>query len=230
MALFIAMLPVYLFGNLHCFGMCGPLVMMIGHHRYRYFYFFGRILSFSMAGMIAGAIGAVSDVFFKHYHVAAATSFLFGSLLFTLGIYTLLGRNYPGHKFLAKRMGNVSNRLSLLMMQDKALPAFLFGFFTIALPCGQTLIVFSACALTGSMAIGLFNGFAFALLTTPSLFMAMQAHRFFQGARKYYKAIIGISALLVGSITLLRGFAEVGMISHFVLNPNSDAAYHIVFY
>ena len=34
MTLFLAMLPIYLFGNIHCFGMCGPLAMMIGHHRF----------------------------------------------------------------------------------------------------------------------------------------------------------------------------------------------------
>lgn len=218
------MLPVYLFGNLHCLGMCGPLVMMIGHHNYRYFYFLGRLLSFSLAGMAAGGVGAVANVFFKHYHFAEATSFLFGGVLLVLGICTLLGWSYPGHQWLSKRMAGVSHRLSLLMMRDKAWPAFLFGFFTLALPCGQTLVVFSACALSGDMLVGLLNGFAFALLTTPSLFLAMQAHAFLRGARHYYKAVIGVSALLVGTLAILRGFAEIDMIPHWVVSPD----YHIV--
>lgn len=230
MALFFAMLPVYLFGNLHCLGMCGPLVMMIGHHRYRYFYFFGRILSFSLAGMAAGAVGAVANVFFKYYHLAEATSFLLGGGLLILGIYTLAGWSYPGHRWLSKRMSGISSQLSLLMMQDRAWPAFLFGFFTVTLPCGQTLVVFSACALAGDMSVGLFNGFAFALLTTPSLFMAMQAHKFLKGARQYYNVIIGLSALLVGALAVLRGLAEVGIISHWVLNPEAPMHYHIVIF
>src|ERR1700733_9157066 len=98
MALLLSMLPLYFFGNLHCLGMCGPLVMMIGHHQYRYFYFFGRLLSFSLAGMAAGAVGAVANVFFQHYHLAEATSFLFGGILLVLGVYTLSGWTYPGHQ------------------------------------------------------------------------------------------------------------------------------------
>lgn len=85
MSLLLAMLPIYLFGNLHCLGMCGPLVMMIGQHRYRYFYFLGRTLSFTLAGMIAGGVGAVVQFFFNTYHIAEMTSFFFGGILMFLG-------------------------------------------------------------------------------------------------------------------------------------------------
>jgi uncharacterized protein len=230
MTLLLTMLPLYLFGNLHCLGMCGPLVMMIGHHRYRYFYFLGRTLSFSLAGMIAGGIGAVADVFFRHYHVAELTTWIFGVILVILGIFTLAGWSYPGHQWLARRLAGVNHTLSLLMLRDRALPAFLFGFFTLALPCGQTLIVFSACALSGDPFIGLLNGFAFALLTSPSLFLAMQAHALLRQARHYYRAVVGLSALIVGGVAILRGMAESGFISHWILNPESASQYHIVIF
>ncbi|HEV8051427.1 MAG TPA: sulfite exporter TauE/SafE family protein [Parachlamydiaceae bacterium] len=230
MTLLLSMLPLYLFGNLHCLGMCGPLVMMIGHHRYRYFYFLGRTLSFSLAGMIAGAIGAVSDSFFRHYHLGEATTFLFGFILLILGVFTLLGWSYPGHQWLARRLAGVNQTLSMLMLRDKAWPAFLFGFFTLALPCGQTLIVFSACALSGDMYVGLLNGFAFAVLTSPSLFFAMKAHAILRQARQYYRAVVGISALIVGLFAILRGMAEAGFISHWILNPASSPYYHIVIF
>jgi sulfite exporter TauE/SafE len=226
MALFFSMLPLYLFGNLHCLGMCGPLVMMIGHHRYRYFYFFGRTLSFSLAGMIAGAIGAVADSFFRHYHLAEASTFLFGGILLILGLFTFAGWSYPGHHWLAKRLAGVNHTLSLLMLRDKAWPTFLFGFCTLMLPCGQTLIVFSACALSGDLFIGLFNGFAFAVLTSPSLFLAMKAHALLRQAKHYYQAVVGISALFVGLLAILRGLAEAGIISHWVLSSE----YHIILF
>ena len=176
--------------------------------------------------MTAGAIGAVADIFFRRYDVAEATSFLFGGILLVLGVYTLAGWSYPGHGWFSKRMAGVSQKMTMLMMRDRAWPAFLFGFFTLALPCGQTLVVFSACALSGDMMVGLLNGFAFALLTTPSLFLAMQAHAFLKGARHYYKAVIGASALLVGTLAILRGLAEAGVIPHWVVN----ADYHIVIF
>ncbi|MBA2727442.1 MAG: sulfite exporter TauE/SafE family protein [Parachlamydiaceae bacterium] len=214
MSLLVAMLPFYLFGNLHCLGMCGPLVMAIGAHRFRTLYFIGRLLSFSLAGMIAGAIGAVLNIFFKAYHLAATTSFLFGAIIIVAGLCTLFGWNYPGHNWLGKRLAPLNRTLSLLMLRDRPLTTFLFGFFTVMLPCGQTLVVFSACALSASALTGLLNGFVFALLTSPSLFFAMRAHQLFKTAKDYYNLLMGMAALLIGALSLCRGMAEIELIPH----------------
>lgn len=230
MALLFAMLPIYLFGNLHCIGMCGPLVMMIGQHRYRYFYFLGRLMSFTLAGMIAGEAGAVLALFLKQYHVSALASFFFGSVIFAVGIYSLLGRHYPGHQWLAKRLAPFNHNLSLLMLRDQPWPSFLFGFFTVALPCGQTLVVFSACALAGSLWVGFVNGFAFALLTSPALLLAMNAQSLLHRAKRHYNVIMGVCSLLIGALALCRGFAEIDLIPHLILNPDSPAHYHIVIF
>lgn len=230
MSLLLAMLPIYLFGNLHCLGMCGPLVMMIGQHQYRYFYFLGRLFSFTIAGTIAGALGTVTHLFFKQYHLAEAACFFFGTILLVLGYSTLAGWHYPGYHWLAKKLSSLNKNISLLMLRDQAWPAFLFGLFTIALPCGQTLIVFSACALSGEISTGFINGLAFALLTSPSLILAMQAHSFFHYAKRYYQVIVGVSAILVGFLAFLRGLAEMDLISHWVLNPNASHQYHIIIF
>lgn len=230
MTLFFTLLPLYLFGNLHCMGMCGPLVMLIGQHRFRYFYFAGRTLSFALAGLIAGEVGAVLNAVLQTYHIPIATSFLFGTLLIITGFYTLAQRQYPGFAWLSARLAHANKSLSLLMLQDKMWPTFLFGFFTLFLPCGQTLIVFSACALTGEWQTGLFNGFAFALLTSPSLVVAMHANKLFKYAKNYYNVIIGGSAIVIGLLAYCRGMAELGTIPHWILNPNAPSQYHIVIY
>jgi uncharacterized protein len=230
MTLLLTMLPLYVFGNLHCFGMCGPLVMMIGQHRYRYFYFAGRLTSFTLTGMLAGEAGAVLQVILRYYHLSVLTSFIFGSLILIIALSTLIGYQYPGYDFLARRLAKVNHTLSLLMLKDQPWPAFLFGFFTVALPCGQTLIVFSACALAGDLWIGFINGFAFALLTSPSLFAAMYAHRFFSKLKRYYSTIIGIFGLMVGVLAICRGLAETDRIPHLILNPHADSKYHLIIY
>lgn len=229
MTLFLQLLPFYLLGNLHCIGMCGPLVMMLGKQRYRYFYFLGRILSFSLAGMIAGEIGAVLNLFLQQFYLSALLCFLFGGIILLVGISQLLGRDYPGHRWLAKRLEKSNRRLSLLMLQDRALPSFLFGFFTLTLPCGQTLVVFSACALNGNGWIGLANGLAFALLTSPSLLLAMHAHSLFRRLKRYYNPIMGICALMVAFLSLCRGFADLQWIDHRTVNLGY-AGYHLVIY
>lgn len=226
MTLFWSMLPVYLFGNFHCLGMCGPLVMLLSRHRYRYLYFFGRGLSFSLAAGLAGGAGTVLNVILQRYQIPAATSLLFGGLVLGLGLCHLLRWPYPGQKWLARRSSGLSQRLGLLMSRDEALPAFLFGFCTVLLPCGQSLLVFSACAMTADPWVGLANGAAFALLTSPSLLLASQAPNLLAHGRHWERLVIGGLALLIGSLALLRGLAELGMIGHVtVYGP-----WHIVLY
>lgn len=230
MSLFFTMLPIYLLGNLHCIGMCGPLVMMMGKHPYRYFYFLGRMLSFTLAGMIAGEAGAVLNLFLRQYHIPAAASLFFGGVILTIGIYSFIGQQYPGYFWLSRQLAGTNQTLSLLMLRNQAFPAFLFGFFTIALPCGQTLVVFSACALVGDIWIGMGNGLAFALLTSPSLLLAMHAHNLLCGLKPYYNKIMGACAIVVGVLSICRGLADTGHINHWILNPESPPHYHLVIF
>lgn len=230
MTLLLTMLPIYLFGNFHCIGMCGPLVMMISQHKYRYFYFLGRLMSFTMAGALAGGLGAVIHVFLSAYKIGALTSFIFGFLLLLISLFTLFGWHYPGYHFLSRRLAAANHTLSLLMLRDQAWPAFLFGFFTLALPCGQTLIVFSACALAGSVWVGLLNGCVFALLTTPSLFIAMHAHRLLNPLKRHYNKIVGIFGIVVAVLAICRGLAEINLIPHLILNPQANHHYHLVIF
>ncbi len=208
MTLFLTLFfPYYLLGNLHCAGMCGPLVLMIGQHRCRYWYFLGRAFSFTLTGMAAGESGAVLNLLLHQYHIPAAANMVFGAVILLVGCYSLAGKQYPGHLWLSKRLGGANQRLSLLMLRDRAWPTFLFGFFTIALPCGQTLVVFSACALSGDLWVGMGNGLAFALLTSPSLFFAMHAHLLFRRLKPHYNTILGVCSLAIGVFTLYKGFA-----------------------
>jgi len=222
MNIFLMLLPTYILGNLHCMGMCGPLVMMLGRHRYRYWYFLGRTLSFTLAGMLAGGLGAVIDVFLNQYHISALTSIIFGLVILGAGICAILKIPLPTSRFFR----GINHNLSLLLLRDHKLSTFLFGFATVFLPCGQTLIVFSACALSGSPWVGLANGFLFALLTSPSLFFAMQAHQVFKSVKVHANTLMGVCAVVVGLLACLRGLAELELITHVVLN----AKYHIVLY
>ena len=231
MTLFFSLLPLYIFGNLHCIGMCGPLVMLLGQHHYRLFYFLGRLLSFSLAGLLAGELGAVLHVFLKQYFLAEIVSLLCGILIMGWGIQKLIGWQGKQRSSMKKSPLNALHRwVSTLLLKDTGWSTFLFGFFTVALPCGQTLVVFSACALTGSAWIGLGNGFAFALLTTPSLVLAMHTLTLFKKFKQYDRAILGGCSILVGLLACCRGLAEMGWISHWVLNPDAPITYHLVIY
>lgn len=226
MSLLLAMLPVYLLGNLHCLGMCGPIVAFLGNHRYRYAYFLGRLLSFTLAGFAAGELGSVFHIWLKTYNLSALVSAFFGIAMAGAGVMVLAGRGIPGNQWIGKRLAKVNQSLSLLLLKDTFFATSLFGFATILLPCGQTLMVYSACALSQSGLTGLLNGFAFGLLTTPSLWLAMHASRTIGHWKSFGNRVLGACAIVVGLFAVLRGAAEFDWIPHFMISER----YHIALY
>lgn len=224
MSLLITMLPFYLLGNIHCMGMCGPLVFMLAQHRYRYMYFIGRCLSYSLSGLLAGAGGSVLNVILNEYRLSAMVSFLFGGILVFLGILSLCNIKIRTFKIADKFISRWNRTLSLLMLRDQAFTTLLFGFFTVALPCGQTLVVFSAIALYGDPWTGFINGLCFALLTSPALFASMHATLLLGRIKPYYRPLSALCGLAIGAIAIGRGLAEMDLIPHLILSDK----YHLV--
>lgn len=204
--------------------------MLIGGHRYRHGYFLGRLLSFSLAGWFAGQVGAVAQHWLYLYQIPALASLLLAFIFGLAGLSLLTPFTLPSLSIGGRWIGRLQGRLSLLMMRDHPLPLFLFGFFTIALPCGQTLLVYAACALEGDPWIGAMNGFAFALFTTPSLWAAMGMRRFFASRRAQANRIIGAAALLVALLCLGRALADLEIIPHLILNPGAPSRLHLVLF
>ncbi|MCH9626750.1 MAG: hypothetical protein S4CHLAM2_03780 [Chlamydiales bacterium] len=227
MTLFFTLLPIYLFGNLHCAGMCGPLMALLAKNKYRHAYLIGRMLSYTLAGLLSAEIGMLFFHTLGRYHLSAFLSLLFGGVIIGLGLLSFLRLSYPGARWLAKKTAGISALLSRLLASYGPLPVFLFGVCTLLLPCGQTLVVFSACALDARPLTGLMNGFLFALLTSPSLIVSMSA---FKKLRTHYHIWMGCATLLVGALALLRGLADLEVVDHLVLNPNASNAFHIVLY
>lgn len=222
----MAMLPFYLIGNIHCIGMCGPLVVLIRNSAGKYAYLLGRAISFTIAGTLAGYAGAVLNSFLHQWRLAALACFLFGGIMIAIGCFSLLKWSYPGYRWLAKRTASVSQHLAMLVSRHEIWPSFLFGFFTILLPCGQTLVVFSACALSGDSSVGMINGAAFALLTSPALLLAMQTHRLIGSLKSYYNTFLGVASLIAGGLAICRGLAEMEIIPHLILSSR----FHLVLY
>lgn len=219
MQLLAAMFPIYVLGNFHCIGMCGPIAMLLGRSPYRGFYLLGRLVSFTLAGFIAGAFGEVLAITLSAYHLAGLLSIAIGLVMATFGIFLLGSLKTPFLWQIEKFIAPFREKMNELLFSKEPMPLFLVGFFTIALPCGQTLLVYSACALSGSAWIGTLNGFAFGLLTTPSLYLAMRGSNWLTRVKRYYRPIVGSLSVAIGLVAILRGFAEWGMIPHFGIHP-----------
>jgi hypothetical protein len=219
MHLLAAMLPIYILGNFHCIGMCGPIAMLLGRSPYRGFYLLGRLVSFTLAGFLAGAFGEVIAISLNAYNLAGMLSVIIGFVMALSGIFLLGSIKTPYLGRIEKFAAPFREKMNQLLFSKEPMPLFLVGFFTIALPCGQTLLVYSACALSGSAWIGTLNGFAFGLLTTPSLYLAMRGSSLFARIKKYYRPIVGSLSVAIGTVAILRGLAEWGWISHFGIHP-----------
>lgn len=122
------------------------------------------------------------------------------------------------------------DRLKILILKDHRWAIFLMGFFTVFLPCGQSLFVFSACAVYGQAFEGAINGFIFAFLTTPSLVLAMRLRSFFNNHKRAYPALMGLSLWYVALFSFLRAFADLGWVDHYVLNPSWPKHYRLFLY
>jgi len=220
------MVPIYLLGNLHCAGMYGPLVAFLGRHRFKNAYFLGRILGFSLAATLAGEAGFILNEFTSFSHISASLTLAIAVVFFVIAFGMIFDIKIKKESSVFKWLNKLSLHFSKLMLKDAFFPIFCFGFLTILLPCGQSLIIFSFSALTEDPLIGGLNGLFFAILTTPSLFASMQASHFFNKAKKHYKIYMGFSLLLVSMLSLLRGLADLGFVNHLVLLENP----HIVLY
>lgn len=217
MSMLLSMMPLYIIGNLHCAGMCGPLVAMLGRHPHRNAYFFGRILAFTLAGLIAGEIGFIINEFSSITHLSSILTLTTAVIFFLAGLFFIFNISFKPKGSLFTFLSKLSLRFSKLMLKDSYLPIFAFGFLTIVLPCGQSLLIFSFSALTEDPFIGALNGFLFSVITTPSLFASMRASYLFNKAKANYRWLMGLSLIIVAILAFLRGLADLGLIEHLII-------------
>jgi len=202
------MLPFYLLGNLHCLGMCGPFALSMGGQKGKYFYLIGRFLGFTLASAIAALFGEILSTSL----VATLIPFLMGSV-FILYYFNKLP-SLPGFKWLEKLSTD-------LLLDGGKFPLFLFGFLTLFLPCGQSLLLYGVSAMKGDLYFGILNGALFALLTTPSLLFAMHLRPYLKAFSKNGDRWVRLFALLTGLLAFARGGATFGWLPHlsFPLGP-----------
>ncbi len=174
-----AVLLVGLLGGTHCVGMCGGIVSAFtlgsaGRWPLMLAYNFGRLLSYTLAGALAGAFGAAS-LGVSHGQTARLFLYLLANvMLIALGVY-LLGQTRV--LAITERLGHVLWR-HLQPLSRRFLPAktvfqaFPLGLLWGWLPCG---LVYSALAMalsSGSAWNGGLTMLAFGLGTLPNLLLA----------------------------------------------------------
>jgi sulfite exporter TauE/SafE len=168
-----------LFGGVHCVGMCGGIVGALSlqlpakrtNLAYHIAYNLGRISSYTVAGFIAGAVGASTLLLHGFlpvekllYLVANVMLVLLG--LYLAGIWHVVTRIERAGGWLWRRIQPYMARL----LPIRTVPqAFVVGLTWGWLPCGLVYSVLLTALASGSANQGALLMFAFGLGTVPNL-------------------------------------------------------------
>lgn len=96
---------------------------------------------------------------------------------------------------------------------------FLIGMLTPLLPCGQSLMLFAFCAILGQWHQGMVQGLLFSAVTTPSLLAAIKGVHYLVRYQNYAHRLMQGVAGCIAVLTVLRGLAELEVISHYSAIP-----------
>lgn len=206
----LPLLPLFvvgLLGGAHCVGMCGGIVgalSMGGGQRpaLHLAYNLGRILSYGLAGAIAGALGGATLVLEGQLPVRLGLFLAANLMLIALGVY-LLGAT-RSLAFIERAGQGLWARLQPLTRRflpaRTAAQAFPLGLLWGWLPCGLVYSALATALTAGSSGRGAAVMLAFGLGTLPNLLLAgllLARLREFL-ARRWVRTLCGCLVLAYG--------------------------------
>ncbi len=239
-----AVVTASVLGSMHCVGMCGPLAIWAsgaadrgpgnGRQSRRRLagattlYHLGRLVTYALAGVLAGLVGELADFGGEVLGVQLAAARIVGSIMIVVGGVRLT------QLFWARRQGSISAKspvatplkpspitrvlVSLrpfvfsLPMQLRALVT---GLLTAFLPCGWLYLFALVAAGTGDWLLGPVVMVAFWLGTVPALVGVVTGTRLLAG--KFRQAIpfaAAIMLIVAGGYTASgRGFANLSSLA-----------------
>jgi sulfite exporter TauE/SafE len=200
-----------LLGSFHCIGMCGPIAFMLPVDRSNSvkkisqiaIYHFGRLLAYSIIGLIFGLIGKSLYIFGYQQQLSIIIG-VFMILVVVIPQKTLNKYNFskPIYKVISKVKSALGSALKKKTMDTFLSIGFLNGF----LPCGLVYMALFAAMAGGNAANGSLYMAVFGFGTIPLMTTAIYFSHFLKGtARQRIQKIIPIFVVLIGALFILRG-------------------------
>lgn len=176
---YLALFLVGLLGGTHCVGMCGGIVGALslgapGRWSMHLAYNAGRILSYGLAGVLAGAVGGASlgldhQVPMRLVLYLVANLMLIALGLYLLGVTQALAFTERAGQQLWQRLQPLTRRFLPARTVAQAFPlGMLWGW----LPCGLVYSALATALSSGSATRGGLVMLAFGLGTLPNLLLA----------------------------------------------------------
>lgn len=200
-----------LLGSFHCVGMCGPIAFMLPVDRSNTYkkvtqislYHMGRLLSYSIIGLIFGLIGKGLNLFGFQQQL----SIIIGvSMIVIVLIPYKTFNKYNASKPIYKIVSKVKSALGSALKKKTSDTFLTIGFLNGFLPCGLVyMAVFGAIAGGNAVEGSLYMVF-FGLGTIPLMTTAIYFSNFLKGTmRQKIQKAIPVFVVLIGALFILRG-------------------------
>jgi sulfite exporter TauE/SafE len=200
-----------LFGSFHCVGMCGPIAFMLPVDRSSTFkkitqiaiYHFGRLLAYSIIGLVFGLIGKSLYIFgFQQQLTIIIGVLMILVVLIPQQTFNKYNFSRPVYRLISKVKSALGSA-----MKKKTMDTFLtIGFLNGFLPCGLVYMALFAAIAGGNALNGILYMAVFGLGTIPLMTTAIYFSQFLKGkARQRIQKAIPVFVILIGALFILRG-------------------------
>lgn len=200
-----------LLGSLHCIGMCGPIAFMLPVDRSNSIkkvsqigvYHLGRLLAYSLIGLVFGLVGKSLNLFGVQQQLSIAIGILMiVVVLIPYRTFAKYNLSKPLNKVISKVKSNLGQALKKKTPDTFLTIGFLNGF----LPCGLVYMAVFGAVATGSLLQGSFYMVLFGLGTIPLMTSAIYLGKFLnQTIKQRIQKAIPVFVVIIGVLFILRG-------------------------
>lgn len=208
--MFLSAILFGLLGSFHCVGMCGPIAFMLPVDRHKpikkFFqilsYHFGRLLTYSLIGLLFGFLGKG----FYFFGFQQQLSILVGVSMILVILFPKIFQKLSFTKSISKIIFKIKNSLGKELKKKGNDTFFTIGFLNGFLPCGLVyMAIFGALATSNAFAGSLYM-FLFGLGTIPLMTAVVYLGGFAkENLRKNIQKAIPVMVVFIGLLFILRG-------------------------
>jgi len=187
-----------LLGSFHCIGMCGPIAFMLPVDRTNAYkkvsqitiYHIGRLLAYSIIGLIFGLIGKSLNIFGFQQQLSIAIGVI---MILAVIIPQKTFNKYNFSKPIYKLISKVKSALGKALKKKTSDTFLTIGFLNGFLPCGLVYMAVFAAIAGGNALNGSLYMIVFGLGTIPLMTSAIYLSNFLKGsARQKIQKVIPV--------------------------------------
>ncbi len=209
--LFFVAFTIGMLGSFHCAGMCGPLALSLPLSRDSFvakftgalMYNAGRIVTYSVFGLLFGLIGQTAALFNFQQWLSIAVGALILLFIIVPKKYKI---QYSASTYATGFFTKVRGTLGLLFKQKNQSSLFVIGLLNGLLPCGLVYMAVAGAIAVGDVGSSVLFMAAFGLGTLPVMWsIAFFGNYLGAGIRQKIRNAYPYMMALMACLLILRG-------------------------